>query len=305
MVTFSFTILGSSSALPTSQRFPSAHLLNVNERFFLVDCGEGTQMQLRKYKLKIGKINHIFISHLHGDHTFGLFGLISTLGLLDKSSDLNIYAPPPLEQIVHDHLDAFDIHIPYRLVFRDLDCSKSEMIYEDKNLRVETIPLQHRIPTCGFLFHEKPGLRNIKKEAIEEFNIPVREIHRIKEGFDFTTESGEIIPNEQLTREPQKPRSMAYCTDTLYTENVITKIAGVDLLYHEATYMQDMADQAKESFHTTSQQAAMLAKKSGVGKLVLGHFSARYKNLDLLLEEARKIFENTFLAEDGAVFNID
>lgn len=304
-MTFSLTILGSSSALPTSTRFPSAHVLNVHERFFLIDCGEGTQMQMRKFKFKFGKVNHIFISHLHGDHTLGLFGLISTLVLLDRKSKLTIYGPPLLEKIIDDHLDAFEINLPFTLEFIHLDCTSSRTIYEDPRLTVETIPLKHRIPTCGFLFKEKPRFRNIRKEMIEEYNIPIREIQKIKEGSDFTLESGEVIPNDKLTILPDPPRAFAYCTDTLYTESIIPKIRGVDLLYHEATFMQDMADQAHDNFHSTSYQAAMLAKKAEVGKLVLGHFSSRYKDLGPLLQEAKQLFENTFLAEDGSTFPVE
>ena len=304
-MTFSLTILGSSSALPTSTRFPSAHVLNVHERFFLIDCGEGTQMQMRKFKFKFGKVNHIFISHLHGDHTLGLFGLISTLVLLDRKSKLTIYGPPLLEKIIDDHLDAFEINLPFTLEFIHLDCSSSCKIYEDDRLTVETIPLKHRIPTCGFLFREKPRLRNIRKEMIVEYNIPIREIQKIKEGADFTLETGEVISNDKLTILPDPPRTFAYCTDTLYTESIIPKIRGVNLLYHEATFMHDMADQAHDNFHSTGYQAAMLAKKAEVGKLVLGHFSSRYKDLNPLLQEAKQVFENTFLAEDGSIFPVE
>lgn len=262
-------------------------------------------MQMRKFKIKFGKINHIFISHLHGDHTLGLFGLISSLVLLNRKTKLAIYAPSPLEKIVDDHLEAFNIVLPFPLKFIHLSCTSSERIYEDERVLVETIPLKHRVPTCGFLFREKPRLKNIRKELIEKYNIPVRDIHKIKDGADFTLESGEIIPNTRLTHQPGRPRSFAYCTDTMYTENILTKIKGVDLLYHEATFMHDMADQARENFHSTGYQAAMLAKKAGVGKLILGHFSARYKDLDPLLQEAKMVFENTFLADDGASFPVE
>jgi len=262
-------------------------------------------MQLRKFKFKFGKINYIFISHIHGDHTLGLFGLISSLVLLDRKSELTIYAPSPLEKIVDDHLKAFDIVLPFLLTFVTLNCKLSEKIYEDDRLLVETIPLKHRIPTCGFLFKEKPRLKNIRKEVIGTYKIPIKEIQKIKEGADFTQESGEVIPNSKLTVQPNPPRSFAYCTDTLYTESIITKINGVDLLYHEATFMQDMVDQARENFHSTGFQAATLAKKANVGKLILGHFSARYKDLNPLLQEAKAHFENTFLAEDGATFPVD
>lgn len=259
-------------------------------------------MQMRKYKIKFGKINHIFISHLHGDHTLGLFGLISTLVLLDRKSKLVIYAPPQLEQIVDHHLNAFDITLPFTLQFISLNCKTSEKIYEDKILQVETIPLKHRVPTCGFLFKEKPRLRNIRKEMIEKYTIPIRKMKALKEGADLILESGEVIPNNQVTLQAGPPRSFAYCSDTLYAKEILTKIKGVDLLYHEATFMHDMVDQARENFHSTGYQAAMMAKEAGAGRLILGHFSARYKDLNPLLQEARMVFENTFLAEDGATF---
>lgn len=302
---FSLTILGSSSALPTSTRYTSAHVLNVHERFFLIDCGEGTQMQLRRQKIKLGKINHIFISHIHGDHTFGLFGLLSSYGFLNRTTDLHIYASPDLETIINNHLIAFGVFLPYKLVFHALDCSRSEKIYEDDKMWVETIPLKHRIPTCGFLFKEKPKLKNIRKDVIEKYKISIKEIIRIKEGTDFVTPEGQVIQNEKLTIDPPKPRSFAYCADTRYHKGIITKIRHVDLLYHEATYMQDLADRAKETFHSTSFQAATMAKKAKVGKLVLGHFSPRYKNLNLLLDEARQVFKNTFIAEEGLTFSIE
>lgn len=259
---------------------------------------------MRKFKIKFGKINHIFISHIHGDHTLGLFGLISTLVLLDRKSKLTIFAPPQLEQIVDHHLKAFDITLPFSIQFIPLNCTSSERIYEDKILQVETIPLKHRVPTCGFLFKEKPRLRNIRKEMIDKYTIPIRKMQDIKEGADLVLESGEVIPNSRLTLPPGQPRSFAYCSDTMYTKAILTKIKGVDLLYHEATFMHDMVDQARENFHSTGHQAAMLAKEAGAGRLILGHFSARYKDLNPLLQEARMVFENTFLAEDGATFNL-
>jgi ribonuclease Z len=260
---------------------------------------------MRKFKFKFGKVNHIFISHLHGDHTLGLFGLISSLVLLDRKSKLTIYGPPLLEKIIDDHLDAFEINLPFPLEFIHLNCTSSSEIYEDDRLTVETIPLKHRVPTCGFLFKEKPRLRNIRKEMIKEYNIPIKEIQKIKKGADFTMDTGKVIPNNQLTIQPDPPRTFAYCTDTLYAESIIPKIRGVNLLYHEATFMHDMADHAQDNFHSTGYQAALLAKKAEVGKLILGHFSSRYKDLEPLLQEAKQVFENTFLAEDGSTFQIN
>ena len=304
-MSFTLNILGSSSALPTSTRFPTAHLLNIDEHFFLIDCGEGTQIQLRKYKLRFGRIHHIFISHLHGDHIYGLWGLISSYGILGRKEDLHIYAPPEIEQIVSNHLYLYENTLPFNIIYHYLNCNRSERIFENDKLFVETIPLKHRIPTCGFLFKEKVRSRNIKKELIELYNIPIREILKIKKGADFVTEDGKVIPNKKLTKPPYNPRSYAYCSDTVFNESIITKIKNVDLLYHEATYKHDLEKLAKETFHSTSMQAATIANKANVKKLLIGHFSARYKDISLLLEEAKSIFENTYAVEDGSSFKVE
>ncbi|MCH7658340.1 MAG: ribonuclease Z [Bacteroidetes bacterium] len=299
---FTFTILGSSSALPTSERFMAAHVLNVHERFFLIDCGEGTQMQLRRFKIKLGKLNHIFISHIHGDHVFGLFGLISTFNLLDRENDLHIYGPSELEPIIYGCLRDFYVHVNFELIFHRLDCTKSVRIYEDDKVKINTIPLKHRIPTCGFLFREQPGLPNLKKDMIEKYNIPISKREGIKEGDSFTLETGDIVPNHELVIPAPEPKTFAYCSDTVYHEGILTQIKNADLLYHEATYGRDLEKLAKETMHSTAGDAAELARKATVKKLVIGHFSARYKDLTPLLEEARSVFKNTFVAEDGKTF---
>jgi ribonuclease Z len=305
-VSFSFTILGSSAAVPTSTRFPAAHGVNIHERFFLVDCGEGTQMQLRRNNIGFGKINHIFISHLHGDHTFGLFGLLSTFGLLDRKSELHIYANPLLKAILDEHHKHFYQHpFPYPVIFHPFGAARKQILYEDDRIEIQTIPLKHSIPCCGFLFREKPGLLNLRKELIGIHRIPVDEMMNIKKGQDFINESGERIPNKVLTHPPLRPRSMALLSDTSYTESIIPQIAETDILYHEATYMDDMRDRAAETGHSTAKQAGLLAGKARVGKLIIGHFSERYKTIDPLIMEARNEFPPTYAAREGDCHNVE
>ena len=304
-MTFELTILGSSSAVPTSKRNLTAHVLNVRERFFLIDCGEGTQIQIRKNKIRFGKIDHIFISHLHGDHIFGLFGLISTFNLLNREKDLHIYSHPELENILKGHMEYFERNISFRIIFHYLKPKKNEIIYEDENVTVETIPLKHRVPACGFKFTEKPHLRNLRKDVVQKFMIPISKIRSIQEGEDFINDNNEIIPNEKLTLPPYNIRSYAYCTDTAYSEKIIPVIKNVDLLFHEATFGMDMKHQAKATYHSTSEDAALIAKKANVGKLIVGHFSARYKDVSVILNEAKNIFPNTLTAEDGEKHSIE
>ena len=302
---FTFTILGSSSALPTSKRFTSAVVLNIHERFFLIDCGEGTQMQLRKYKIKLGRINHIFISHIHGDHVFGLFGLISSFNLLGRKNDLHIFGPSDLERIIHGYLKDFYINLFFEIIFHPVNCTRSVRIYEDDKILVNSIPLKHRIPTCGFLFREQPKWPNLKKDMIEKYNIPISKRQGIKEGDSFLTETGNIVPNHKLVIPAPKPKTFAYCSDTSYNEGILTQIRNVDLLYHEATYGSELQELARETMHSTASEAARLASKASVKKLVIGHFSARYKDLTPLLAEAQKVFNNTFIAEDGKIFTVE
>ena len=304
-MTFELTILGSSSAIPTSKRNLTAHVLNVHERFFLIDCGEGTQLQLRKNKIKFGKIDHIFISHLHGDNIFGLFGLISTFNLLNRNKDLHIYAHPELENILNRHIEYFERALSYKIIYHYVNPKINEIIYKDKKLTVETIPLKHRIPTCGFLFRETPHLRNLRKNVVEVFNIPISIIRNIQKGKDFINEDGETILNSKLTLPPYKSRSYAYCTDTAYSEKIIPIIENVDLLFHEATLAKNMKKQAKQTFHSTTTDAATIAQKAKVKKLIIGHFSARYKDVDPLVNEAKEIFQNTFSAEDGEKHSVE
>lgn len=303
-MTFSVTILGSSAATFTSNRNPSAQILNIHEHLFLIDCAEGTQIQLKKYHIKFNRINHIFISHLHGDHFFGLIGLIFTFHLLGRKNKLHIYADPKLKEIIDIQLKASNTKLVYPLIFHAINHNISEIIFEDDILTVKTFPLEHHIPTSGFLFKEKQGKRNIRKEILALEKIPYKEFDKIKNGADYINNDGKIYKNEDITLNPPKPRSYAYCSDTKYFEPIIPHIAKADLLYHEATFMKDKAANAAEKFHSTTTDAATIAKKAKVKKLLIGHFSARYDDLKPMLEEAKTIFPNTYLAEEGKTFDI-
>jgi len=303
-MTFSITILGSNSAIPTLLRNPSAQLLNVNERLFLIDCAEGTQLQFRKYKIKYQKINHIFISHLHGDHYFGLIGLLFTYHLLGRRNELHIYAAKEIEQIINIQLEASRGRLQFPVIYHPLEPEKSELIIDDNLLTVRSFPLKHRIPTWGFIFKEKKKPRNIKKEIIEQEEIPFASIKKIKLGNNYINPEGKVFKNTDITIAPQPQRSYAYCSDTAYHEQVIPFITGIDMLYHEATFMENMSETATEKYHSTAKQAANIARKAKVKKLLIGHFSARYDDPISLLDEAKTVFENCELANDGSVFEI-
>jgi len=304
-MTFKITILGSNSAIPTIKRNPTAQLVNHNERFFLVDCAEGTQIQLRKYRIKLQRINHIFISHLHGDHFFGLVGLISSMHLLGRKKELHIYGPVRLKDVIDIQLEASDTTLAYPMIFHAVAPESNAVIYEDEKLMISTIPLKHSIPTCGFLFREKKGKRRIIKEMVDSLDIPVNDFVEIKNGSDFTDKNGIVYKNEEITNDPYPVRSYSYCSDTAYYEAVIPIIKDVDLLYYETTFMQDMADVAAAKLHATTIEAATIAKKANVKKLIIGHFSNRYDNPNELVKEARTVFEETYLADDGKVFEIE
>jgi ribonuclease Z len=299
MQNFELTILGCSSATPTSTRNPTAQLLNVAERFFLIDCGEATQIQLRKYKLKFQKINHIFISHLHGDHYLGLMGLLSSMHLLGRTNDLQLYCPPELREILETQFKHSQTYLKYKIVYHPHRYIADDLIFEDNKVEVRTVVLNHRIPCCGFVFKEKPIFANISKETIKEYQIPVEQILSIKAGADFVRADGTVIPNDLLVSHKYEPRSYAYCSDTCYDERIISSIKGVNLLYHEATFMHDMLPRAKETFHTTTIQAGTIAQKAEVKQLMIGHYSARYKDLQPLLEETQSVFKNTILSVEG------
>ena len=302
MLQFEVTILGCSSAAPTSERHPSAQVLNVHGRFFMIDCGEAAQIQLRRYGIRIQKIERIFISHLHGDHFFGLVGLLSTMHLLGRTKELHIHSPEGLKEIIELQNKYSDTYLRFPVQFHVLDTEKEYTILEDDKICVSTLPLNHRIPCCGFLFREKPRLRNINKEKLEENKIPLAYINKIKTGSDFTNEKGETIPNSELTIDPPLPRTYAYCSDTAYCEALVPRIENVDLLYHEATFTKDMAERAKETCHSTASDAATIAKKAEVKKLLIGHYSARYNELQPLLDEAKSIFGAVELAVEGLIY---
>lgn len=301
---FKVTILGSNSAIPTIKRNPTAQLVNHNERLFLLDCAEGTQVQLRKIKIRIQRVSNIFISHLHGDHFFGLIGLVSSMHLLGRNKPLNIYGPAKLEEILKIQLDASETKLNYELIFHPLKMDSIETIYEDEKLTISTIPMNHSIPTVGFLFREKLGKRRLIRGKIAELNIPVQNILPIKNGADFLDENGVLHKNSEVTENPLVPRTYAYCSDTSYYEPIIPIIKGADLLYHETTFMQDMAKAAADKLHSTTIEAGTIAKKAEVKKLIIGHFSMRYDILDYLLDETKTVFSNADLARDGKEFEL-
>jgi ribonuclease Z len=303
-MSFSLTVLGSSSAIPTTKRFPTAQVLNVHERFFLIDCGEGTQVQLRRFSVNMSKINHIFISHLHGDHVFGLYGLFSTFNLLGRKPDLHIYAYRDMSATLDHFRNQFGTNLSYEIVFHPFMADKPYEIYNDRYMTVQTLPLKHSVPVVGFIFREKPRLLNIRKEMIEKYGIRIRDMRSIKEGHDLLQDDGSVIPNAELTHPPLKPRSFAFCTDTSFFPSLIESLSDIDLLYFEATFANEDKKLAKITGHSTSVQAATLAKKAGVGKLLIGHFSNRYKSIKPLLAEASAIFPPTFAAEDGETHSI-
>jgi len=301
-MSFKITILGSSSALPSYKKFPSAHVINMHERFFLVDCGEGTQIRIRQFKIKASKINHIFISHLHGDHFFGIFGLLSSFNLLGRKNDLHIYSPGDIEKIVYTTIKKQDLN--YNLYFHRLRFETKTIIYESKSIKISCFPLNHGIETYGFLFQEKSKEKNIKKHVIKKYNLKITEILKIKQGEDYINKEGETISNSELTLPEQKTRSYAYCSDTVYEPKIIPFINNIDLLYHEATFGDNLKDTAKITKHSTASEAATIAKKANVKKLIVGHFSSRYKDEKQILNEAKVIFSETYAAEDGLTFEI-
>ena len=304
MEKFEINILGCGSALPTTRHFSSSQVVNIREKLFMIDCGEGAQLQLRRSKLKFTRLNHIFISHLHGDHCFGLMGLISTFGLLGRTAQLHIYAHADLEKLLQPQLDFFCKGMTYEVVFHNIDPTQAAVIYEDRSVTVTTIPLRHRIPSCGFLFQEKTTPNHIIRDMIDFYRIPVSQLNKIKNGEDYITEEGVVVPNNRLTTPSAAPRSYAYCSDTLYLKSIIPQIKGANLLFHEATFMSSDDARAKETFHSTAFQAAQIAKEAEVKQLVIGHFSARYEDENLLLKESQAVFPQTILAKENLRINI-
>lgn len=299
MEKFDITILGCGAALPTPKRLSSSQIVNIREKLFMLDCAEGTQMALRRSRISFSHLQAIFLTHLHGDHTFGLIGMLSTFGLLGRIQDLHIYGPQDLQRIFQPQIDYFCADSPFKIILHEIDTKKPQVLYEDRSVIISTLPLSHRVPCCGYLFQEKPTLRHIRRDMIDFYHIPISQINNIKAGMDWTTEDGTQIPNERLTTPSDPVRSYAYCTDTTYRPQLAELLKGVTCLYHEATFAEEHAQLAKSTFHSTASQAAQIAKDAQAGQLILGHFSSRYKSEEVLLQEAQQIFPNTQLAEDG------
>ena len=283
---------------------PSSQIVELRGKQFMIDCGEGTQLQLRRSKIRFTKLGHVFISHLHGDHCLGLLGMISTFGMLGRTAPLHVFAAAEYEELFRRELEFFCQRIEYEVVYHPINPNVGEVIFEDRSMTVSTIPLNHRVPCCGFLFREKPGLPHIRRDLIDMYGIPTSQINNIKNGIDWVSPEGETIPAARLTTAAEPARSYAYCSDTRYNPGIAEMVKGVSCLYHEATYSSDDQARAEKHFHSTAGEAATTARDAGAGKLIIGHYSQRYKNEDLLLKEARKIFPNTELAKENAQFNI-
>jgi len=296
------TILGCYSATPRAFTNPTSQVLEIKNHMFLIDCGEGTQVQLRRHKIKFNRIKHIFISHLHGDHFFGLVGLISTFRLLTRETDLHIYGPKGIKEVVTLQMKLADSWTNYKLIFHELQSKNSKLIYEDEVVEVYTIPLRHRIYTNGFLFKEKEGERKLDIGDVEDAHIDQSYFRKLKQGFDVENEEGILIKNELVTKPAIKPKSYAFCSDTTYNEDIVPIIKNVDVLYHESTFLEKHENLAEPTKHSTAKQAANIAKLANVGTLLLGHYSTRYEGLNAFKEEAQEIFENVELCEDGKVF---
>lgn len=298
------TILGCYAATPRALNNPTSQVLEIRNHLFLIDCGEGTQVQLRKQKIRFSRINHIFISHLHGDHFFGLPGLISTFRLLGRKTDLHVYGPKGIKEAIVLFLKLGDSWTNYNLFFHELDSKDSEVIFQDDKVQVSTIPLEHRIYTNGFLFKEELGERKLDVKAVTKYGVDTCYFQNIKSGKDVVLENGKILPNSLLSFDPPAPKSYAFCSDTQYTEQIVPLIKGVGTLYHESTFLESEKALAPKTKHSTAKEAAIIAKKANVGKLILGHFSTRYASIDLFREEAELIFPNVELADDGKVFEL-
>lgn len=298
------TILGCHSATPRSMAHPTAQVLEVKGHLFLIDCGEGTQVQLRRFKVKFSRIRHIFISHLHGDHFFGLIGLISTFRLLGREAELHIYGPKGIKEAITLQLKLGNSWTNYPLLFHELQSNESQLLFEDDKVTVSTIPLQHRVYTNGFLIREKLGERKLNIHAVKEANVSMSYYSKIKQGSDVLNEDGELIPNAQLTLDPEPAKSYAFCSDTSYLPAIVPLIEKVSLLYHEATFLDEHQDLAVKTKHSTAKEAAAIARDADVGQLILGHYSGRYNDLELFRKEAKELFQNVELAADGKIFSI-
>ena len=301
---FELTILGSGGAIPTIKKKPTAQFLNIQNRFFLIDCGEGTQIQLRKFKCKFSKINHIFISHLHGDHYLGLIGFLSSLNLLGRTNDITIYAPGDLKKILDVHQEISCKGFNFNINLNPLNFKNKTLVFEDSILNIYSYPVSHSIPCCGFLFEEKPTKRKLIKEEIKDKNFDIETLKKLKKGEDCLI-NGKLVKNESFTIDGPKSRSYAFCADTKYDENIPKYVSNVDLMYHEATFLENMKDRAIKTCHSTPLDAATIAKMSKTNKLLIGHFSARYDDVKEFEKEAKFIFTNTIAVNDGDIFNLN
>ncbi|WP_085537195.1 ribonuclease Z [Massilibacteroides vaginae] len=301
MAEFNLNILGCGSALPTTRHLPTCQIIDLRDKLYMIDCGEGTQLQMRRMRIRFNRLNHIFISHLHGDHCFGLPGLLSTLGLLGRTGAITIHAAKEIKNYMDPILAVFCKGLPFEVKFNLINPHQHNLIMEDRSVNVYSIPLKHRIAACGFLFEEKPREAHIIRDMVDFYKVPVKKLKDIKQGDDFVTEDGEVIPNSRLTTPATPPKRYAYCSDTAFNPDMIPIIENVDLLYHEATFGEDEALRAKETFHSTAAQAAEIALRAKAKRLVIGHYSARYENISVLKEEADKIFPDTILALEGMV----
>ena len=304
MEPFRVHILGCGSALPTLRHHASSQVVEVRDKVFMLDCSEGTQMQLRRSRVRFTKLSHVFITHLHGDHCFGLMGMISTFGLVGRTATLHIHAPRELGPILNDQLAFFTHDLGFDVVFHPVDTKHRTIVYEDRSVKVEAIPLEHRMPCCGYLISEKPTLPHIRPEMMKCFDVPRSQVNNIKNGADWITPDGEVIPNERLVRPADPVRSYAYMTDTRYIPTLHEELKGVNTLYHESTYGEDRLSSAEKYCHSTACQAALVARDAGVGKLLLGHYSSRYDDEKVLLSEAKNVFENCFLTNEMDVFDV-
>jgi ribonuclease Z len=300
---FSVLIMGSGSALPTVHSNQTSQLIEMGNQLFLMDCGEGTQINLRRYKVKIQKIDHIFISHLHGDHFFGLVGLLSTMHLLGRKKELHIHGPEGLKEIVEVQFRNAGSHLSFEMEFH---CTKKagEVVYEDDKVIVSVIPLKHRISCFGYKFQEKPKPRKLDPKALEKYEIPNYARHALTLGEDFRDEEGKVVPNKKLTKDPESPKAYAYCSDTAYYEKLLPYIEEVDLLYHETTFLESERERANQTFHSTAKDAAKIAQLAKAQKLIVGHFSNRYKSKERFLQEGRQLFKPMELAEEGKTFEV-
>ncbi|OYQ38285.1 ribonuclease Z [Flavobacterium cyanobacteriorum] len=299
------TILGCYAATPRSLTNPTSQVLEIRNRMFLIDCGEGTQVQLRKNKIRFSKINHVFISHLHGDHFYGLIGLVSTYALLNRQADLHIHAPKGAKEIILLQLRLSNSWTGYNLYFHEIEGDLPQVVFEDEKVIVTTIPLQHRIYTNGFLFREKEGSRKLNIEAVQKYNIDTCYYQKIKNGSDITLDDGRVIPNSELTFDPLPPKSYAFCSDTMYKEDIVPLIKDVDVLYHESTFLDSEEHYCERTMHCTAKQAAKIARLANAGHLILGHYSTRYDDIEKFREEASGVFKNVHLADDGKVFDFN